>query len=121
MTAKDIMAALNKLEAPKSNLGYMYSIDALLLLQEDVSYFNKITALYGVIGDKHNSTASRVERAIRHEVELIFTNNNLKAIEEIFGTYRKNDKIPNKEFLVSLYYYIYYNMEGNTDDSDQNC
>ena len=46
MTAKDIMTALNKLEAPKSNLGYMYTIDALLLMQEDVAYFNKITLMY---------------------------------------------------------------------------
>ena len=119
MIAKDIMTALNKLEAPKANLGYMYTIDALLLMQEDVSYFNKITALYKVVGKKHNTTASRVERAIRHEVELIFTQSNLSGIEEIFGTYRKNNKVPNKEFLVSLYYYIYYSMEGVTDDTEQ--
>lgn len=119
MIAKDIMAVLNKLEAPKANLGYMYTIDALLLMQEDVSYFNKITALYEVIGKKHNSTAHRVERAIRHEVELIFTQSNLSRIEEIFGTYRKNNKVPNKEFLISLYYYIYYSVEGTTDDTKQ--
>lgn len=119
MTAKDIMTALNRLEAPKSNLGYMYTIDALLLMQEDTAYFNKITLMYQAIGKKHGSTGSRVERAIRHEVELIFTNSNLKVIEEIFGTYRKNNKLPNKEFLVSLYYYIYYGLlEDNPDDTE---
>ena len=119
MTAKDIMTALNKLEAPKSNLGYMYTIDALLLMQEDVAYFNKITLMYQAIGKKHGSTGSRVERAIRHEVELIFTNSNLKVIEEIFGTCSKN-KLSNKEFLESLYYYIYYGLLENNPNNTEN-
>ena len=121
MTAKDIMTALNKLEAPKYNLGYMYTIDALLLMWEDTSYLHKITLMYQAIGKKHGSTGATVERAIRYEVDCIVTNGNLKVIEEIFGTYRKNNRLTNKEFLISLYYYIYYGLlEDNPDDTENN-
>lgn len=116
LNVTDIMGVLNKLEAPKSNLGYKYIIEALLAVGEDETWIDKFTALYEFVGKKCNSTGSRVERAIRHEVELIFTNGNPSVINEVFGSYRKNNKLPNGEFLASLYYYLFYQKEGSTDD-----
>lgn len=110
MKAIDIMKALNQMGAPKSNVGYMYIIDALLFMDEDNTYINKTIALYEAIGKKHKTRSISVERTIRYEIEAIFSNGDLKAVDDIIGAYRKNNKLPNKEFLVSLYYYIYYNM-----------
>lgn len=119
MKATDIMTVLNELGAPKSNLGYMYTIDSLLLMQEDVAYFSKVTALYRKIAKKHNSLSSRVERAIRHEAEIVFSNCDEDTLNKVFGSYRKyNNKVPNKEFLVSLYYYIYYNIAKDNEDNE---
>lgn len=114
MKTTDIMKALDKLGAPKSNLGYKYIIDALTLLSEDASYFRKTTMMYHEIGSRNNSNASRVERAIRHEIELIYKHGNTENIDTVIGTYRKNGKLPNKEFITSLYYHIYY-QEDNSD------
>lgn len=115
MKAIDIMNVLNKMGAPKSNLGYKYIIDAVLLMDKDNAYLNKITALYEFIGKKNGVKWTSVEKVIRYEVECIFNNGNSEVIDSIVGSaYRKSNnlsKLPNKEFLNSLYFYIYYNME----------
>lgn len=117
MKTTEIMKALDKIGAPKSTLGYKYIIDAITLLSEDTSYFRKITMMYHEIGSHNNSNAHRIERAIRHEVELIYKHGNPENIDKVIGTYRKNGKLPNKEFLTSLYYHVCY-QEDNNDEED---
>ncbi|HBG12137.1 MAG TPA: hypothetical protein DDX68_10775, partial [Clostridium sp.] len=63
--AKDVLI---KMGMPSSILGFKYIPDVMELFE--AGYENaKITALYVDIGKKHNSTGSRVERAIRHAFE----------------------------------------------------
>lgn len=119
MKTTEIMKALDKIGAPKSNLGYKYIMDALNILSEDTDYFGKITGVYHEIGSRNNSSASRVERAIRHEIDIIYKCGNPENLNEVLGTYRKNGKLPNKEFIISLYYYVYY-QEGNNNGDEEN-
>lgn len=107
-TVNDMMKTLDKLKAPRANLGYLYTIEALQLIYQDLSWSRKITALYRQIGIRYGTTQSRVERAIRYEVECIFQNADKSELENVFGDYRKNGKLSNKEFLISLSFYLTY-------------
>ena len=110
MEAAKIVEVMEKIQAPKSNLGFKYIIESVKLISEDDAYLYKIMAVYHQVAKVYDSTASRVERAIRHEVEMIFlnVNGNDEELNEVFGAYRNKYKLSNKEFLASLYYYLIY-------------
>lgn len=94
--AKDVLI---KMGMPSSILGFKYIPDVMELFE--AGYENaKITALYVDIGKKHNSTGSRVERAIRHAFEGVVTNGQ----RDIVGKYLSFDNTTNSNMLKLLYY-----------------
>lgn len=117
VTTQDVVKLLNKLGAPRSNSGYRYMVEALTLVSKDESYLQHVTSLYKEVATIVNNTWHNVERSIRYEIEFIFDQGNEEVFTEVFGTYRKNDKLTNKEFLTSIYYYlIYLQEEEHTND-----
>lgn len=94
--AKDVLI---KMGMPSSILGFKYIPDVMELFE--AGYENaKITALYVDIGKKHNSTGSRVERAIRHAFEGVVTNGQHDIVEK----YLSFDNTTNSNMLKLLYY-----------------
>lgn len=94
--AKDVLI---KMGMPSSILGFKYIPDVMELFE--AGYENaKITALYVDIGKKHNSTGSRVERAIRHAFEGVVTNGQRDIVEK----YLSFDNTTNSNMLKLLYY-----------------
>lgn len=90
------------------NLGYDYIQEAIKLAIEDRSVLNAITKkLYPQIAKKYDTTVARVERAVRHSIELAFCFDNRIAAEVLhkyFGNTISSSthKVPNGVFLSTL-------------------
>ena len=72
---------------------------------EDSSYINKITKeLYPEIAKRFETTPSKVERAIRHAIEVAWNRGKIENINHVFGyqIYGKNDKPTNGEFIALM-------------------
>ncbi len=105
-----ITKLLKELGAPASNLGFGYIREAIILCIEDPTLSNGgiTNILYPAIAEKFKTTTPRVERAIRHEKEIIFSRDNFKLINEIFYLSDKHT-VPNAEFIAGLVEYIRMN------------
>ena len=70
---------------------------------EDPDIINNITKkLYPSIGEKYQTTASKVERAIRHAIEVAWNRGKIENINSLFGVkvYSHNEKPTNGEFIA---------------------
>ena len=102
---KKISKLLHDLGMPSHIKGYQYIRDAIIMLHEDPNYFRGITKqLYPTIANKYDTTASRVERAIRHAIEVSWSRGDYDLMDEIFGHSVDFDraKPTNSEFLATL-------------------
>ena len=82
---KRISDTLFMIGIPAHIKGYMYLSDAIFMVFKDRSLLNAITKiLYPDIAKKYNTTPSRVERAIRHAIEIAWSRGNIDVIENIF-------------------------------------
>lgn len=97
---------LRRLGAPAQNKGYRYIKEATIQCLEDPTIFESgITkVLYPSVALTFNTTPSRVERAIRHEVEVIFSRGNTEFVNELFPYCM--GKATNSEFLATLVEYL---------------
>ena len=78
---------------PANMLGFSYIVTALELIALDPDYLNHITkGLYVDVAKKCSSTAARVERNIRHAIEIGFLKGDLEEIEKIFHCSSYSDK-----------------------------
>ena len=83
--------------------GYHYLREAVRMVYFRPELINRITKeLYPGIAKKFNTSASKVERAIRHAIEVAWTRGRIENINQIFGynIYGKNDKPTNGEFIA---------------------
>lgn len=79
---------------------------------------NRITKeLYPGIAKKFNTSASKVERAIRHAIEVAWTRGRIENINQIFGynIYGKNDKPTNGEFVALVADKLIMDSQKNTE------
>ena len=96
---------LLELGAPDHLLGHSYVIQAVLLVLHDRMYINNITfALYPQLAARFDTTASRVERAIRHLVEVTWDRGDLDVLMHYFGNTvsPQKGKPTNGEFIARL-------------------
>ena len=104
-----ISDTLKELGVPAHVLGYDYAREAVSLVQSDNRYRNNITKdLYPKLAKEFNTTSSRVERAIRHAVELAWERGSLDAQYNIFRyTVSSNRGKPtNGEFIATVADYL---------------
>lgn len=102
---KKLTNLLHELGVPSHIKGYEYIREGIIELYNDPSIIGGITKeLYPDIADKYNTSVSRVERAIRHAIEVSWNRGNLDLMEEIFGHSVDIDraKPTNSEFIVTL-------------------
>ena len=83
--------------------GYHYMSDSILMAVDDMEVLNAITKiLYPTVAKKNQTTSSRVERAIRHAIEVAWSRGKLDTIEALFGYTVSNGKgkPTNSEFIA---------------------
>lgn len=83
--------------------GYAYLREGIKMAVEDPSIINNVTKqLYPSIAEKFGTTASKVERAIRHSIEVAWNRQRIDAINAVFGVrvYIGTDKPTNSEFIA---------------------
>ncbi len=101
----EIIDILHEVGVPAHIKGYMYLREAIMMVFHDVELLSSITkALYPEIAIKFNTTSSRVERAIRHAIEIAWTRGNVDTISDIFSytiSYNKS-KPTNSEFIAMI-------------------
>lgn len=85
--------------------GYQYLRDGIMMCVNEPEMLNSVTKiLYPTIAKKNNTTASRVERAIRHSIEVAWNRGNMDMVYELFG-YTINSgkgKPTNSEFIAMI-------------------
>lgn len=101
----EITNLLHSLGIPSHIKGYNYIRDGVEMLYRDSSLVGSITKeLYPSIASNYDTTSSRVERAIRHAIEVSWVRGDYNLMEEIFGNSIDYDrsKPTNSEFIVTL-------------------
>ena len=100
-----IQKLLMQIGIPANMLGFSYIVTALELIALDPDYLNNITkGLYVDVAKKCSSTAARVERNIRHAIEIAWDRGNLDTLNSFFG-YTVNTckgKPTNSEFIALI-------------------
>ena len=100
-----ITKILHELGVPSHIKGYQYIREGITILFEHPDVIGGITKeLYPDIASKYDTTVSRVERAIRHAIEVSWNRGNWQLMEEIFGHSVDIDKAKptNSEFIVTV-------------------
>lgn len=96
---------LHNLGIPSHIKGYQYIRSAVLMVYDDPSYIGGITKLlYPGISSKYNTSNQRVERSIRHAIELAWLRGDIDTMADIFGHSVDIDraKPTNSEFIVTI-------------------
>lgn len=96
---------IHEVGVPAHIKGYQYLRDGIIMVIEDINVLNQITKqLYPDLAKKHKTTPSRVERAIRHAIEVAWTRGQIETVESIFGyTVNANKGKPtNSEFIAMI-------------------
>lgn len=82
----DITNIIHEIGVPAHIKGYMYLREAIAMVYNDIELLGSITkVLYPDIAKHFNTTASRVERAIRHAIEVAWSRGNVEAISSLFA------------------------------------
>ena len=77
---------IHELGVPAHIKGYQYVRTAIMMVVENMELLNYITKqLYPVIAKKYSTTSSRVERAIRHSIEVAWSRGRPETMNQIFG------------------------------------
>lgn len=85
--------------------GYRYLRDAVLIAMDNMDIMNSITKrLYPMVAENFDTSSSRVERAIRHAIEIATNSGKMENINALFGMkiYAKNERPTNSEFIALL-------------------
>ena len=101
----DVTDVIHEIGVPAHIKGYQYLRDAIIMSVNDNEMLGAITkVLYPTIARNYKTTSSRVERAIRHAIEVAWSRGRMETIEELFG-YTVNSgkgKPTNSEFIALI-------------------
>jgi two-component system response regulator (stage 0 sporulation protein A) len=101
----EVTNIMHEIGVPAHIKGYQYLRDAIMMVVKDLDVINSITKLlYPSIAKGYNTTPSRVERAIRHAIEVAWSRGQVEAIDALFG-YTVNigkGKPTNSEFIAMI-------------------
>lgn len=82
----EVTNIMHEIGVPAHIKGYQYLRDAIIMVVNDLDIINSITKqLYPTIARDYNTTPSRVERAIRHAIEVAWSRGQVEAIDALFG------------------------------------
>lgn len=102
---KDVTDMIHEIGVPAHIKGYQYLREAIMMSVEDIDTLNSITKiLYPMIAKRFQTTPSRVERAIRHAIEVAWSRGRMETLDALFG-YTINTgkgKPTNSEFIALI-------------------
>ena len=96
---------IHEVGVPAHIKGYQYLREAIMLVVNDIDIINQITKqLYPEIAAKYHTTPSRVERALRHAIDVAWGRGEQAAVENIFGytVSASKGKPTNSEFIAMI-------------------
>lgn len=96
---------IHEIGVPAHIKGYQYLREAIILTINDMEVINAVTkVLYPEVAKKYNTTPSRVERAIRHAIEVAWDRGDLETLQKFFGYTVSNikGKPTNSEFIAMI-------------------
>jgi len=102
---EQITKMIHQIGVPAHIKGYQYLRSAINLVVKDSNIINSVTKeLYPTIGNMFQTTSSRVERAIRHAIEVAWDRGDIETITDIFGYTIQNTrgKPTNSEFIAMV-------------------
>jgi two-component system response regulator (stage 0 sporulation protein A) len=114
-----ITKIIHEIGIPAHIKGYLYLREAIFMVIEDMDFLGAITKeLYPNIAVKFNTTPSRVERAIRHAIEVAWTRGKIDTINKLFGYTVSNNKgkPTNSEFIALIADKLRLEQEGLTSN-----
>lgn len=101
----DVTDMIHEIGVPAHIKGYQYLREAIMMSVKDMEMLNSITKLlYPSIANKYQTTPSRVERAIRHAIEVAWSRGRMETLDALFG-YTINTgkgKPTNSEFIALI-------------------
>jgi len=101
----EVTNMIHEIGVPAHIKGYQYLRDAIIMVIKDIEVINSITKLlYPSIAKMYNTTPSRVERAIRHAIEVAWSRGQMETIDSLFK-YTINvgkGKPTNSEFIAMI-------------------
>ena len=100
-----ITSIIHEIGVPAHIKGYLYLREAIAMVYHDIELLGSITkVLYPDIAKKYNTTPSRVERAIRHAIEVAWNRGNIESIANMFGytVSMTKAKPTNSEFIAMV-------------------
>jgi two-component system response regulator (stage 0 sporulation protein A) len=101
----EVTNIIREIGIPAHIKGYQYLRDAIMMIVAEVELLGAVTkVLYPMIAEKYSTTPSRVERAIRHAIEVAWNRGNIDMINKLFGYTIKLDKgkPTNSEFMAMI-------------------
>lgn len=96
---------IHEIGVPAHIKGYQYLREAIILSINDPEMINAVTkALYPEVAHRYGTTPSRVERAIRHAIEVAWDRGDLETLQKYFGYTVSNikGKPTNSEFIAMI-------------------
>ena len=83
---QDVTDMIHEIGVPAHIKGYQYLREAIMMSVEDPSMLSSITKiLYPTIAKRFQTTSSRVERAIRHAIEVAWSRGKMETLDSLFG------------------------------------
>ena len=102
---QDVTDMIHEIGVPAHIKGYQYLREAIMMAVEDIDMLNSITkVLYPTIAKKFQTTPSRVERAIRHAIEVAWSRGRMETLDALFGytVSTGKGKPTNSEFIALI-------------------
>ena len=96
---------IHQIGVPAHIKGYQYLRDSIIMAIEDDDSINAVTKrLYPTVAKKHGTTSSRVERAIRHAIEVAWDRGDVDVLNSYFGytIHNGRGKPTNSEFIAMI-------------------
>ena len=100
-----VTAIIHEVGVPAHIKGYQYLREAIIIAVNDMDVINAVTkVLYPEVAKRFGTTASRVERAIRHAIEVAWDRGDLETLQKYFGYTDSNakGKPTNSEFIAMI-------------------
>jgi len=101
----EVTNIIREIGIPAHIKGYQYLRDAIMMIIAEIELLGAVTkVLYPMIAEKYQTTPSRVERAIRHAIEVAWSRGNIDMINRLFGYTVKLEKgkPTNSEFMAMI-------------------
>ena len=102
---KDVTDMIHEIGVPAHIKGYQYLREAIMMSVNDIDMLSSITkVLYPTIAEKYDTTPSRVERAIRHAIEVAWNRGRMETLNALFGytISTGKGKPTNSEFIALI-------------------